>query len=78
MQGMDWNDLRHVLALARDGSLAAAARRLAVDATTVARRLRAAEAALGVRLFQRMPDVRCDRRRRAKQRRPTPSARRQR
>jgi DNA-binding transcriptional LysR family regulator len=53
---MDWNDLRYVLALARDGSLAAAARCLAVDATTVARRLRAAEAALGVRLFYRMPD----------------------
>ena len=50
---MDWNDLRYVLATARAGSLAAAARRLGVDPTTVARRLAAAEAALSVRLFDR-------------------------
>jgi len=56
MQGLDWNDLRHVLALARRGTLAGAARSLRVDATTVGRRLRAAEQELGTRLFARLPD----------------------
>jgi DNA-binding transcriptional LysR family regulator len=53
MPDLNWNDLRHLLALSRDGSLAAAARRLGVDETTVARRLKAAEAALASRLFER-------------------------
>jgi DNA-binding transcriptional LysR family regulator len=53
MQGMNWDDLRHLLAIARAGTLAAAARRLAVNQTTVARRLAALEAALGARLFER-------------------------
>jgi DNA-binding transcriptional LysR family regulator len=56
MQGLDWNDLRYVLALAHNGTLAGAARFLKVDPTTVARRLRAAERALGTRLFERLPD----------------------
>lgn len=51
--GLQWSDLRIVLALARAGSLAAAARRLGVDQTTVGRRLAAVEAALGGRLFLR-------------------------
>ncbi len=51
---MDWSDLRHILAVGRDGTLAAAARRLGVDQTTVARRLRAAERALGRALFERL------------------------
>ncbi len=50
-----WDDLRFLLAL-RDGSLAAAARALRVDATTVGRRLAAAERTLGTRLFTRTPD----------------------
>ncbi|HXW25248.1 MAG TPA: LysR family transcriptional regulator [Xanthobacteraceae bacterium] len=50
---MEWSDLRHVLAVARAGTLAAAARRLGVNQTTVARRLAAAEKALGARLFER-------------------------
>src|SRR5436190_1732757 len=54
MQGMDWNDLRYVLAVSRAGTLAAAARRLRVDQTTVARRLAAAERVLGARLFERI------------------------
>jgi DNA-binding transcriptional LysR family regulator len=54
MQAMDWNDLRYVLAVSRAGTLAAAARRLQVDQTTVARRLAAAERALGARLFERI------------------------
>src|SRR5262245_50406599 len=57
MQGMDWSDLRHVLTVARAGTLAAAARRPGVNQTTVARRLRAAEQALGARLFERRDGV---------------------
>ncbi len=53
MHDIDWNDLRYVLALAREGSFAAAGRRLGLDPTTVARRLRSIESALGVRLFER-------------------------
>lgn len=54
MQDPDWSDLRVVLALARCGTLAEAARRLRVDPTTVARRIVRAEAVLGVRLFDRV------------------------
>jgi DNA-binding transcriptional LysR family regulator len=50
---MDWGDLKYVVALARTGSLSAAARRLGAEHTTVARRVAALEAALGVRLFDR-------------------------
>lgn len=58
MQDPDWNDMRFVLALARTGRLAAAARRLGVDDTTVARRVAAAERALGAPLFLRARDGR--------------------
>lgn len=50
---MGWDDLRYVLALARAGSLARAARALRVDHTTVGRRVDAAESSLGLRLFTR-------------------------
>lgn len=53
MQDTDWNDLRVVLAVSRGGTLAAAAAALAVDETTVARRLARLEGTLGVRLFRR-------------------------
>ena len=53
MQDIDWNDLRYILALAREKSYAAAARRLRIDPTTVARRLREIESRLDVRLFER-------------------------
>lgn len=53
MQDIDWNDLRHVLALARGGSFAAAGRALGTDATTVGRRLRILESRLGTILFSR-------------------------
>ena len=36
---MDWEDLRHFLALAKADSLSEAARQLKVDHTTVARRV---------------------------------------
>ncbi|TNE67314.1 MAG: LysR family transcriptional regulator [Alphaproteobacteria bacterium] len=49
----DWNDLRYFLELARRGKLAAAALRLGVDHTTVARRIAALEDALGLPLFDR-------------------------
>ncbi len=49
----DWNDIPVLLALERHGTLAAAARALAVNPTTVSRRLQAAERALQARLFLR-------------------------
>ncbi|HUM11845.1 MAG TPA: LysR family transcriptional regulator [Myxococcaceae bacterium] len=52
---MDWNDLRYFLTIARSGSLAKAARELAVEHTTVSRRLGALESALGTKLFARGP-----------------------
>ncbi|QRN96155.1 LysR family transcriptional regulator [Archangium violaceum] len=51
----DWTDLRYFLAIAREGTLAAAARELEVDASTVGRRLTALEEELGSRLFDRTP-----------------------
>jgi DNA-binding transcriptional LysR family regulator len=51
---MNWDDVRYLLAVEREGSLAAAARKLKVDETTVSRRLRALERALGARLFERV------------------------
>jgi DNA-binding transcriptional LysR family regulator len=49
----DWDDLRYFLAVARSGTALGAARALRVDQTTVARRLSALEAALGLPLFER-------------------------
>lgn len=48
-----WSDLRVVLAIARAGTLAAAARLLRVNETTAARRLAAAEARIGAAFFAR-------------------------
>ena len=53
---MEWDDLRYVLALKRNPTLAGAAADLGVAHTTVGRRLRAAEKALDVRLFDRTPE----------------------
>lgn len=53
---MDWNDLRHFLALARLGSVRAAGAELGVSHTTVARRVEALEAHVGTRLFDRHRD----------------------
>jgi len=49
---MEWDDLRFFLAVAREGQLARAGGRLGVDATTVGRRLRRLEGALGQTLFE--------------------------
>ena len=56
MQMRNWNDLRYVLAISRGETLAAAARLLGVDDTTVARRLTAMQQATGTRLYQRLAD----------------------
>jgi len=53
--GLDWADVRVFAALARYGSLSAAARALAVNHATVARRLAGLEQALGSKLFERRP-----------------------
>jgi DNA-binding transcriptional LysR family regulator len=50
---VDWDDLRYVLAVARAGSLADAARRLGVAHSTVYRRITAFEEAHDVKLFER-------------------------
>jgi molybdate transport repressor ModE-like protein len=50
---MEWNDLRIALAVARAGSLSGAARALKLNHATVWRRLKALEADLGTRLFER-------------------------
>ena len=50
---MNWDDLRFFLAVARAGTLQAAARQLGVDHTTVSRRIKALEAGLGQALFAR-------------------------
>lgn len=53
---MDWDNLRYFLELARSGTLLAAARRLDVDHTTVARRIQALEKQTGAALFARESD----------------------
>jgi DNA-binding transcriptional LysR family regulator len=53
MQPSNWNDLRYLLAVKRGRTLAAAARQLRVDSTTVSRRLAALQAALNTELVQR-------------------------
>lgn len=53
MHNVDWDNLQAFLAVARSGRISAAARRLAVEHTTVSRRLAALEAELGVPLFYR-------------------------
>ncbi|QDL93325.1 LysR family transcriptional regulator [Paroceanicella profunda] len=54
--GPDWEDVRVFLAVARFGSLSAAARSLGINHATVSRRMRSLEEALGERLVERRPD----------------------
>ena len=49
----DWEDIRHFVALAREGTLSAAARMLGVDHATVARRVAALETSTGLKLVDR-------------------------
>ena len=53
---MDWGDMRVFLAIAREGTLGAAARRLGQSQPTMGRRLSALERAVGHALFQRTQD----------------------
>jgi DNA-binding transcriptional LysR family regulator len=53
---LDWDDLRFYLAIARHGSLSAAAKDLRVAQSTVGRRLASLETCLGVRLLNRTRD----------------------
>ncbi len=53
--GFDWDDLKHLLAVARHGSTLAAGRALGVDQSTVQRRLAELERRLGQSLVQRQP-----------------------
>lgn len=53
---MDWDDVRHFLALARTGSVRAAGACLGVSHSTVARRVEGLEARLSTRLFDRNRD----------------------
>ena len=50
---MQWDDLRIFLAVARDGSISGAAKRLGVQHSTVSRRLRALEESLATPLLER-------------------------
>ncbi|MBC7171173.1 MAG: LysR family transcriptional regulator [Polyangiaceae bacterium] len=50
---LDWDDVRHLLAVKRAGTLAAASRSLRTNATTVGRRITQLEERLSVRLFDR-------------------------
>ena len=54
--GLDWEDVRYFIALARHGSLSATARALRVNHATVARRVASLETLLGRPLFERRPD----------------------
>ncbi len=56
MRDLEWSDLPVFLAIARDGTLGAAARRLGQTQPTMGRRLRALETAIGTTLFQRTSD----------------------
>lgn len=53
---LDWQDVSVFLALARHGSLSAAARMLSVSHATIARRIHSLEDALGEKLVERRPD----------------------
>ncbi|MDQ6969724.1 MAG: LysR family transcriptional regulator [Mariprofundus sp.] len=50
---MNWDNLRLFLAVAREGSISGAARKLGVQHSTVSRRIRTLEQNMGVRLIER-------------------------
>ncbi len=52
---IDWDDVRYFLAVARGGSVRAAAARLGVNHSTVLRRVAELETRLGARLFEKLP-----------------------
>ena len=52
---LDWDDLRYFLAIARNGTLSAAARALPVQQSTMGRRLDALQSRAGATLLQKTP-----------------------
>ncbi len=52
---IDWDDVRYFLAAAREGSVRAAAKRLAVNHATVLRRIAHLEQRLGAQMFEKLP-----------------------
>jgi len=52
---IDWDDVRYFLAVAREGSVRAAAKRLGVNHATVLRRVAQLEERLGAQMFEKMP-----------------------
>ena len=52
---IDWDDVRYFLAVARGGSVRAAAERLGVNHSTVLRRVAQLEDRLGAHMFERLP-----------------------
>ncbi|HET6472961.1 MAG TPA: LysR family transcriptional regulator [Pseudomonadales bacterium] len=56
MSSMDWDDLKIFTAIAHHGSVRAAARRLGIHHSTVARRLEHFEKQIGAVMFNRTPD----------------------
>ena len=52
---IDWDDVRYFLAVARSGSVRAAAERLSVNHSTVLRRIGQLEERLGAHLFEKLP-----------------------
>src|SRR6266550_9236011 len=52
---IDWDDVRYFLAVARGGSVRAAAKRLGVNHATVLRRIAQLEERLGAHMFEKLP-----------------------
>ena len=52
---IDWDDIRYFLAVARGGSVRAAAERLGVNHSTVLRRIAQLEEHLGAQMFEKLP-----------------------
>ena len=48
---LDWNDLQYCLAVAREGTVSAAAKRMGVDHATIIRRIDRLELSLGRKTF---------------------------
>jgi DNA-binding transcriptional LysR family regulator len=53
----DWEDVRYFLAVAREGSVRAAAERLEVTHSTVLRRIAQFEKRLGAQMFEKLLSV---------------------
>ena len=52
---IDWDDVRYFLAVARGGSVRAAAEHLGVNHSTVLRRIAQLEERLGAQMFEKLP-----------------------